>query len=264
MDLSDLLSKDRGWGVDDDSFRCLERMKQLGQPSWFSLGDLDLATHLTRTAMLRAGKTLSEATAELAGEIGNSRARAAHVGRARLDHARHREGHADLSGILRARAASGGSAQRCASKAPSSAHPAPGVIESIAAAEAIIFAPSNPVTSIGPILAVPGIREALRQTTAPGGCRQSDCWRRGGQSGPAGALMKMMGWPSGIAGVAKAYEDFLDVLVADRADEAAASAVRTDKLRVVCTNTIMRSLDDKRELARVTLEACAAKQSAGA
>src|SRR6202142_4321334 len=61
--LSDLLSKDRGWGVDDDSFRCLERMTQLGQPSWFSLGDLDLATHLTRTSLLRAGKTLSQGTA---------------------------------------------------------------------------------------------------------------------------------------------------------------------------------------------------------
>ena len=97
------------------------------------------------------------------------------------------------------------------------------MIESIAAAEAIIFAPSNPVTSIGPILAVPGIRDALRQTTAPVAA-VSPIVGGDAVSGPAGALMKMMGWPSsGIAGVAKAYEDFLDVLVADRADEAAAS-----------------------------------------
>src|SRR5271157_25708 len=68
--LSGLLSADRGWGVDNDSFRCLERMKQFGQPSWFSLGDLDLATHLTRTVMLRAGKSLSRATAELAAKLG--------------------------------------------------------------------------------------------------------------------------------------------------------------------------------------------------
>ena len=74
--LAGLLSKDRGWGVDDDSFRCLERMKQLGQPSWFSLGDLDLATHLTRTAMLRAGKYA---------ERSHRRARAAKLGiRARV------------------------------------------------------------------------------------------------------------------------------------------------------------------------------------
>ena len=76
--------------------------------------------------------------------------------------------------------------------------------------------------------------------------------------------MKMMGWESGIAGVAKAYEDFLDVLVADRADEAAASAERAAGLRVVCTNTIMNSMDDKRELARFALDACAAKRSAKA
>ncbi len=68
--LSGLLSKDRGWGVNDDTFRCLERMKQLGQPSWFSLGDLDLATHLTRTVMLKAGKSLSQATVELANRLG--------------------------------------------------------------------------------------------------------------------------------------------------------------------------------------------------
>src|ERR1700722_15657953 len=68
--LSDLLSEDRGWGVDGDSFRCLERMKQLGQPGWFSLGDLDLATHLTRTAMLSAGNALSRATFELTGKLG--------------------------------------------------------------------------------------------------------------------------------------------------------------------------------------------------
>jgi LPPG:FO 2-phospho-L-lactate transferase len=76
--------------------------------------------------------------------------------------------------------------------------------------------------------------------------------------------MKMMGWESGIAGVGKAYEDFLDVLVADRADEAAASSVCAAFLRVVCTNTIMKSMDDKRELARFTLEACAGQRSAKA
>jgi LPPG:FO 2-phospho-L-lactate transferase len=142
------------------------------------------------------------------------------------------------------------------------AHPAPGVVESVEAAEAIIFAPSNPVTSIGPILAVPGIRDALRRAKAPVAAVSPIV---GGEAvtGPASVLMKMMGWESGIAGVAKAYEDFLDVLVADRADEAAAGAVRTTDLRVVCTNTIMKSMDDKCELARFALDACAAKQRAG-
>jgi LPPG:FO 2-phospho-L-lactate transferase len=259
--LSGLLSRERGWGVEGDSFRCLERMQQLGEPSWFGLGDLDLATHLTRTAMLRAGQPLSRATAGLAGKMG-IRSRVLPMSDDRvstmLDTAKGtltfqeyfvRERHQIT--VRRVRFEGG-----------HRAHPAPGVIESIAAAEAIIFAPSNPVTSIGPILAVPGIRDALRQAKSPVAA-VSPIVGGVAVSGPAAALMKMMGWESGIAGVAQAYEDFLDVLVTDRADEAAGSALHSGDLRVVSTNTIMNSLDDKRELARFTLQACAAQQGAG-
>ena len=245
--LAGLLSKERGWGVEDDSFRCLERMKQLGQASWFSLGDLDLATHLTRTMLLRAGKRLSEATAELAAKFG-IRARVLPMSDDRvstmLDTAKGtltfqeyfvRERHQVEARAVRFEGAE-------------NARPAPGVIESIETAEAIVFAPSNPVTSIGPILAVPGVRQALRETKATVAAVSPII---GGEavSGPAGVLMTMMGWPSTIAGVAKAYEDFLDVLVADRADEAQALTMSTTGLRVLSTNTIMRSIDDKRELA---------------
>jgi LPPG:FO 2-phospho-L-lactate transferase len=259
--LSDLLSKDRGWGVDNDSFRCLERMKQLGQPSWFSLGDLDLATHLTRTAMLRAGRSLSRATAELASRMG-IRARVLPMSDERvstmLDTAKGTLTFQEYFVRERHQIA----VRRVRFEGAHRAHPAPDVIESIEAAEAIVFAPSNPVTSIGTILAVPGIRDALRRTKAKVAAVSPIV---GGEAvtGPAGALMKMMGWESGIAGVARAYEDFLDVLIADRADEAEASAVRTPSLRVLCTNTIMKSMDDKRGLAQFTLEACAAKQGAG-
>src|SRR5271167_131226 len=258
--LSGWLSTDRGWGVDNDSFRCLERMKQLGQPSWFSLGDLDLATHLTRTEMLRAGKSPSRAIAELAAKLG-IQARVLPMTDDRvstmLDTAKGtltfqeyfvRERHQ-----LEVRGVRFMGAHR--------AHPAPGVMESIETAEAVIFAPSNPVTSIGPILAVPGIREVLRRTKALVAA-VSPIVAGAAVSGPAGALMTVMGWPSTIAGVAKAYEDFLDVLIADNADEGAASAVRTQSLRVRCANTIMKSMDDKRELARFSLEACTTQQSA--
>jgi LPPG:FO 2-phospho-L-lactate transferase len=251
--LAGLLSKDRGWGVDDDSFRCLERMKQLGQPSWFSLGDLDLATHLTRTAMLRAGKSLTAATAELAAKFG-IRARVLPMSDDRvstmLDTAKGtltfqeyfvRERHQVEVQAVRFEGAE-------------KARPAPGVIESIESAEAIVFAPSNPVTSIGPILAVPGVREALGRTKAIVAA-VSPIVGGAAVSGPAGALMTMMGWPSTIAGVAQAYEDFLDVLVVDRADEA--EAAKMSGVRVLCTNTIMRSAGHKRELAGFVLEGCA-------
>ncbi len=253
--LAGLLSRERGWGVEGDSFRCLERMKEFGQPSWFSLGDLDLATHLTRTAMLRAGKSLSAATAELAAKLGVG-ARVLPMSDERvstmLDTPRGtltfqeyfvRERHqvpvraVRFNGAVRAR-------------------PAAGVVESIAAAEAVILAPSNPVTSIGPILAVPGIRDALQRTRARVAA-VSPIVGGAAVSGPAGALMKMMGWPVTIAGVARAYEDFLDMLIADGADEAEAGQLRNEKLQVLCTNTIMKDVADKQALAGFVLEACA-------
>ena len=279
--LADRLSKERGWGIEGDSFRCLERMKQLGEPSWFSLGDLDLATHLTRTAMLRAGKTLSQATAELATRAG-IRARVLPMSNGRvstmLDTAKGtltfqeyfvRERHQVEVHAVRFE----GAEEAC---------PAPGVLESIASAELIVFAPSNPVTSIGPMLALTGVRDALQHAHAPivavspivGGVAVS---------GPAGALMKMMGWPSTIAGVAMAYQDFLDVLVADRMDEAdpcneqqafslaqpdsrpalrsamhdsRRTRARSGAVQVVYTNTMMRSMEDKRALAAFVLDVC--------
>jgi LPPG:FO 2-phospho-L-lactate transferase len=259
--LSGLLSADRGWGLNDDTFGCLERMKQFGQPSWFSLGDLDLATHLTRTAMLRAGKSLSSATDELAAKLG-IRARVLPMSddcvSTMLDTAR---GTLNFQQYF-VRERHQVEVRRVRFEGAHRARPAPGVIESIEATEAIVFAPSNPVTSIGPILSVPGIRDALRRSKAPVAA-VSPLVGGAAVSGPAGALMKMMGWPSTIAGVAKAYEDFLDVLIADRADEAEASAMSSQSLRVLCTNTIMNSMDAKRELARFTLEACGGKQGAG-
>ena len=248
-----LLSTERGWGVEGDSFRCLDRMKQLGHPSWFSLGDLDLATHLTRTALLRAGKTLSEATSELAAKFG-IRSRVLPMSDDRvstmLDTAKGtlsfqeyfvRERHQVEVHAVRFEGAE-------------KARPAPGVMESIESAEAIVFAPSNPVTSIGPILAVPGVRDALCRTKAKVAA-VSPIVGGAAVSGPAGALMAMMGWPTTAAGVAEAYKDFLDVLVVDDADRAICES--TDgAVRFLSTNTIMRSTDDKRELAAFVLEAC--------
>jgi LPPG:FO 2-phospho-L-lactate transferase len=255
--LAGLLSPDRGWGVDNDSFRCLERMKQLGQPAWFSLGDLDLATHLTRTAMLRAGKSLSRATCEIATKL-DIRVRVLPMSDDQvstvLDTAKGTLKFQEY--FVRERHQIG--VQRVRLEGAHRARPAPGVIEAIELAETIIFAPSNPVTSIGPILAVPGIRDALRRTKSPISA-VSPIVGGAAVSGPAGALMKMMGWPSTIAGVAKAYEDFLDVLIVDRTDEAEAALLHNQGLRVLCTNTIMNSLDARSALAQFALEACSAK-----
>ena len=258
--LADALSLERGWGLENDSFRCLERMAHLGQPTWFSLGDLDLATHLTRTNLLRAGKSLSAATAELARRMGirtrvlpmsdDRVATMIETAKATLNFQEYfvRERHQ-----VEVRAVHFEGAE--------TACPAPGVVESIESAEAVILAPSNPVTSIGPILAVPGVREALRRSTAAIAA-VSPIIGGAAVSGPAAALMRRKGWPSTIGGVAQAYEDFLDILVVDLADHADADHLREGDLHVLCANTVMKSLEDKQELARFTLHA--ALQARGA
>ena len=258
--LADSLSAERGWGLENDSFRCLERMARLGQPTWFSLGDLDLATHLARTNLLRAGKSLSAVTAELAHRMG-VRTRVLPMSDDRVAtmietpagtlnfqeyfvHERHQ---------VEVRAVHFDGADH--------ARPAVGVIEGIRSAEAVILAPSNPVTSIGPILAVPGVRDALRRTSASV-TAVSPIVGGAAVSGPAAVLMRRKGWPSTIAGVAQAYEDFLDVLIVDLADHADADHLREGDLHVLCANTIMKSTEDKQELARFTLHA--ALQASGA
>ena len=251
--LAGQLSAQRGWGVENDTFRCLERMAQFGQPAWFSLGDLDLATHLTRTNLMRFGKSLSDVTAQLAHGMGIS-SRVLPMSNDRvatmLDTAQGTLNFQEY--FVRERHQVDVRAVRF--EGAEQARPAPGVLESIESAEAVILAPSNPVTSIGPILAVPGIREALRRTDASVAAVSPIV---GGEavSGPAGALMKRKGWPSTIAGVAQAYEDFLDVLVVDLEDHADADHLREGGLHVLCANTVMKSLQDKQELARFTLHA---------
>ncbi len=258
--LAGSLSADRGWGVEDDSFRCLERMAILGQPSWFSLGDLDLATHLARTNLLREGKSLSAVIAELARRM-DIRTRVLPMSDDRVSTM------VDTPhGILNfqeyfVRERHQVEVRSIHFDGADEATPAPGVLECIASAEAVILAPSNPVTSVGPILAVPGIREALCNTSAPIVAVSPII---GGEafSGPAGLLMRRKGWPSTIGGVAQAYEDFLDVLVVDLADHADAEHLREGDLHVLCANTVMKSMQDKQELARFTLHA--ALQARGA
>ncbi len=132
------------------------------------------------------------------------------------------------------------------------AEPAPGVIDAIMSATVVLLAPSNPVTSIGPILAVPGIAEALKQTRALVAA-VSPIIGNTAVSGPAGILMAAQGLPVSIAGVAQAYREFLDLLVVDHRDAKAAEELRQSGLRVHCANTIMGTADEKIDLARQVL-----------
>jgi LPPG:FO 2-phospho-L-lactate transferase len=232
-------------------------MARLGQPAWFQIGDRDLATHLRRTELIRSGKTLTEATAEIAASFGVA-ARILPMSDARIE-TRVQTPDGELSFeeyFVQRRFKDRVISVRFAGA--ETASPAPGVVDSILSASVVILAPSNPITSIGPILAVPGFREALRETAAPVAA-VSPIIGGAAVSGPAGAMMAAQGLPVSIAGVAKVYEDFLDVLIVDTADANTDSG--SPGLKLHCTNTIMRSANDKRELARTVLTFLSAELS---
>jgi LPPG:FO 2-phospho-L-lactate transferase len=251
--LAGLLSRERGWGVKGDTFFCLQAMGQLGQPIWFHAGDRDLAVHILRSKLLAEGKTLLEATAEICTRLGvrarilpmsNSRVETrvlTPIGELSFEEYFVQRWYQDPVESIRFAGAA-------------EAEPAPGVIEAITTADTVVIAPSNPVTSIGPILAVPGVREALQRTKGRIAAI-SPIVEGAAVSGPAGILMAAQGLPVSIDGIAQAYHDFLDLLIADDRDAEAAEHLRQGGLRVHTTNTIMRANEDKAELARAVLEA---------
>ncbi len=260
--LAGLLSKERGWGVKGDTFFCLQAMEELDQPIWFQVGDRDLAVHLLRSKLLREGKTLAQATAEIAAKLGvqahilpmsNSRVETrvdTPIGELSFEEYFVQRWYQDPVNSVRFAGAA-------------EAQPAPGVVEAILSASAVVIAPSNPVTSIGPILAVPGITDALRSTRAPV-VAVSPIVGGAAVSGPAGILMAAQKLPVSIAGVAQAYRQFLDFLVVDHRDSQAAEELRASGLRVYCAQTIMRSADEKAGLARAVLSAISGESAASA
>ena len=254
--LSGLLSGERGWGVKGDTFLCLQAMSQLGEPAWFHAGDRDLAVHLLRSRLLAEGKTLADATATICGKLGvktqvlpmsNSRVETrvdTPIGELSFEEYFVQRWYQDPVNSVRFAGAS-------------DAEAAPGVIEAIVSADAVVIAPSNPVTSIGPILAVPGVREALVRARGKI-VAISPIVGDAPVAGPAGILMAAQGLPCSIAGVAQAYEDFLDILICDVRDARAAENLRKKGLRMQCAQTIMRTIEDRAALAREVLSQVAA------
>jgi LPPG:FO 2-phospho-L-lactate transferase len=249
--LAGLLSKERGWGVKGDTFFCLQAMEELAQPIWFHVGDRDLAVHLLRSKLLRERKTLTEATLEIASRLGvqasilpmcNSRVETrvdTPIGELSFEEYFVQRWYQDPVNSIRF----AGIAE---------AQPAPGVVDAILSASVVLIAPSNPVTSIGPILAVPGIASALKDTRAPV-VAISPIVAGAAVSGPAGILMAAQGLPVSIAGVAQAYKEFLDILVVDQRDSQAAEELRAAGLRVRCAATLMRTAEERTALARAVL-----------
>jgi LPPG:FO 2-phospho-L-lactate transferase len=247
--LAGLANPQHGWGLRGDTFRCLDALGRLGVDTWFQLGDLDLATHLHRTQRLREGATLSEVTSGIAAAL--------HVRSTLVPMSNERvrtrictpSGEMEFQTyFVKRRARERVTAVRF--EGADEASPAPGLLDAIAKAEAIILCPSNPFISIGPILAIPGIRAALRLRRDKVAAISPIVGGRA-LKGPAHKMMKSMGLQSSAAEVAKLYADFCGVFILDDVDRKQASKIAALDMRPVVTNTIMRGLREKKALARV-------------
>jgi LPPG:FO 2-phospho-L-lactate transferase len=237
------IDPERGWGLRDETWRVMEALDRYHGATWFSLGDRDLGTHLYRTQRLAEGAGLAEVTAEIAAAWGLG-LRVVPVTEQPL---RTMITLADDSGtgteiafqdyFVRRRHAVAVAGVRF--DGADEARPAPGVLDAIASAGMVIVAPSNPIVSIGPVLAVPGVREAVRArrdhvvAVSP---------LVGGRAlkGPADRLLRELGHQDSVVGIARLYAPIAGTLVIDTADAALADAVQAAGLRCVVTDTIMR------------------------
>jgi LPPG:FO 2-phospho-L-lactate transferase len=255
--LGDVFDRERGWGRRDESFRATDELRAFGaEDAWFSIGDLDLATHVFRTDLLVGGASLSEVTARIAARFGVE----ARLLPASDDAVATRIDAVDSDGNeldihfqeywVRRRGADHVKGVRYEGVAE--ARPAPGVIEAIDGADAVVLCPSNPVVSIGPIVAVPGVRDAVvaRRPVVTG---VSGILGGMPVAGMADRLMPAVGMEVSAAGVAEAYSDFLGAWVIDESDRVMRSRIEAMGIRVAVTDTIM--VDDERAeaVARVAL-----------
>jgi LPPG:FO 2-phospho-L-lactate transferase len=249
--LSGVVDEERGWGIRDDTFHSLAMLQHYGEATWFHLGDGDLATHILRTQRLRAGHSLTEVTAALCQALDlkvrilpmcDQRVPSLVRTPAGLFHFQEylvqRGGQEEVLDIIYEDIAR--------------ARPAPAVLEAIAHAEAIVICPSNPIISIGPILAVPGMHQALRESPAPV-VAVSPIIQGATLKGPADKMLRGLGLEVSAYGVAQYYGALLTALVIDTLDAALQPRLAGFGLRVEVTNTIMRTLADKQALARTTL-----------
>ena len=251
--LSGLASEARGWGIEGDTWTALEMLGRYGLPTWFRLGDRDLATHLARTMWLREGRRPTEVTAALAAALGvvprilpMTDHRVATVvwtpeGRLPFQEYFVKRGARDpVSGIE--------------FEGIEHTVPTPEVIDAVRSSAVVVVSPSNPLVSVGPILALSGMTRALSQSRA---LRIAVTPLIGGTAvkGPTVEMLRGLGMPATPAAVAALYQAFLDVFVLDIRDRAAAETVAV--VPVECADTLMTDSAGRRRLARAIVDIAA-------
>jgi LPPG:FO 2-phospho-L-lactate transferase len=245
--LAGLLDEERGWGVRGDTYQAMAVAEQAGRETWFTLGDQDAGVHILRTRMLKKGEPLSTVTQKLAEGLGvDVRLLPATDDRLRTK-IQTPDGELDFQDwFVRRRHADHVDGVRF--EGADESRPAPGVVEAIAAADAVVIAPSNPFVSIRPILAVPGIEEALGEKRVA-----AISPLVGGKAlrGPLAEMMASLGHEPGGAGVRALYSDLVSVFVVDREDAALANEIPG----AVVADTVMVLPERRAEVGRGLLEA---------
>jgi len=249
--LAGIVDEEKGWGIKGDTFHCLDMLQKYGHETWFRLGDRDLAAHIQRTTLLKCGLKLSEITAKMSHALGlkvrilpmtdekfgtfivTDRGRMHFQEYLVKRGAQDRVAGVEFEGVGEAR-------------------PAPDVLESILSSEAVIVCPSNPIVSIGTVLSIPGVKEALMKTKARVAAISPIV---GGRpiKGPADKLMSGLGLEVSAYAVAAYYRDFLDVYVIDDVDRGEKSRIEALGLKVGVTDTVMSSMENKIRLAEAVL-----------
>ncbi len=245
--LAGLSDREQGWGVAGDTFTAMDLLMLYGEETWFRVGDADLATHVRREHLMRNGASLTDAAASMAASLGVS----SHLVPATDDRLRTvlqtDAGELDFQAYFVQRA------QRDEVRAVrfdgvEAARPSPAALSAVVNAEMVVIGPSNPIVSIGPILALPGMREALLASPAPrigvSGIVAGKALR-----GPADRMLTSLGHESSALGVARIYEGLVERFVIDDADVALAPAVEALGMAVSVLPTVMRNDEDRAGLA---------------
>ncbi|MCP8323158.1 MAG: 2-phospho-L-lactate transferase [Candidatus Methylarchaceae archaeon HK02M2] len=251
--LACIVDDKKGGGIKGDTFNCLGKLKKFGYETWFKLGDKDLATHINRSILLKKGLKLSEVTdreckvlgvkAKIIPMTDDDVKTIVITDKGEIHFQEYMVKSKTQERVLQIRF-----------KGVTKAKPAPGVINSIKKARIIIICPSNPIVSIGTILSIQEIRESLKDTKAKV-IGISPLIAGKTVKGPADKLMNSLGMEVSAYGVAKLYQDFLDAFVIDIADKNLKERIESLGIKVFVTDTIMKGLKNKEELAKFTLEA---------
>lgn len=267
--LAEAGNPETGWGLADETWQAMDALERLGGHAWFRLGDRDLGTHLHRTGRLADGAGLATVTAEIAAAWGleltllpmTEDRVATMVTLARCDEAREESSEQTSEQASRevgfqeyfVRLGHSVAVESVRFDGAEDSLPGPGVLDALADADVVVIAPSNPIVSIGPLLAVPGIAEALRSRRADT-VAVSPIVAGAALKGPADRLMRELGHEASVVGVARIYRDLAATLVVDTADAGLADAVEAEGMACVVTDTIMSSAEVAADLSRRILE----------